>query len=109
MMGLQNLETRRVLVFGRPVDMRNGFSGLAALVREGLGQNPLSGDLFVFLNRRGTLLKALVWDRTGFVLIAKRLERGTFRLRSMGERLEIDRQNFELLLDGIPAGARRIE
>ncbi len=109
MMGLQKLETKRVLVFGRPVDMRNGFTGLAALVREGLGQNPLSGDLFVFLNRRGTLLKALFWDRTGFVLVAKRLERGTFRLRNTGERLEIDRQNFALLLDGIPAGARRIE
>lgn len=108
-MKLQNFEMNRALVYGRPVDMRKGFDGLVALVRNGLGQNPLSGDLFVFLNRRGNLMKALFWDRTGFVLIMKRLERGTFRLRNSGERLEIDQQNFQLLLDGIPAGARSIE
>lgn len=108
-MRLQNVEMNRVLVFGQPVDMRKGFTGLEALVRSGLDQNPLSGDLFVFLNRRGNLLKALFWDRTGFVIVAKRLERGRFRLRCKGDKLEIDQQNLELLLDGIPAGGRAIE
>lgn len=108
-MMLRNFETNRVLVFGRPIDMRKGFTGLEALVRNGLGQDPLSGDLFVFLNRRGTILKALLWDRTGFVVIAKRLEQGRFRLRTCGTKLEIDQQNLELLMDGIPAGGRRLE
>ena len=72
----------RILVYGRPVDMRNGFDGLEAVVRAGLGEDPLSGDLFVFINAKGNLVKALLWDRTGFIIISKRLERGRFRLRS---------------------------
>jgi len=96
--------TGRVLVYGKPVDMRNGFAGLTALVKQGLGEDPLSGDLFVFIGRSGKLVKALLWDRTGFIIIAKRLEKGTFRLRNQAEKLVITPQSLELLLDGIPAG-----
>ncbi len=72
----------RIFVYGQPVDMRKGFTGLEVLIRHKLHEDPLSGDLFVFINRRGTLLKCFLWDRTGYVIIAKRLERGKFRLRN---------------------------
>ncbi len=61
-----------------PIDMRKSFTGLAAATRSILKRDPLSGGLFVFRNRRRTLLKILQWDGTGFRLFAKRLERGTF-------------------------------
>jgi transposase len=70
----------RVFVYGRPVDMRLGFTGLYALTRHRLGQDPMSGHLFVFVNRRGWYLRCLYWDRTGFCLSAKRLERLGFLL-----------------------------
>jgi len=61
------------------VDMRKGFEGLHGLVRDHLGQDPLSGHLFLFSNRTRTRLKALVWDGSGLWVCAKRLEKGRFR------------------------------
>jgi transposase len=83
--------------------MRKGFDGLAALVKQSLREDPLSGDLFLFMGRNGKLAKALLWDRTGFIVIAKRLEKGRFRLRNQAEKLVLTQQALELLLDGIPA------
>lgn len=60
--------------------MRKSFDGLSGLVRSQMGRDPLSGDVFIFLNRRRTHIKLLVWDRSGFVLYYKRLEEGTFEL-----------------------------
>jgi transposase len=60
------------------VDMRKGFDGLYGLVKDHLGQDPLSGHLFLFANRGHTRLKALVWDGSGLWVCAKRLERGRF-------------------------------
>lgn len=96
--------TGRILVYGKPVDMRKGFDGLTALVSGSLKENPTSGDLFLFIGRSGKLSKALLWDRTGYIVIAKRLERGRFRLRNQGEKLVLTPQALELLLDGIPTG-----
>lgn len=59
-------------------DMRKSFDGLAGVVQGVLGQDPLGGHVFVFCNRRRTLLKILVWDRSGYFLFAKRLEQGTY-------------------------------
>ncbi len=60
------------------VDMRKGFDGLYGLVRDQLGQDPLSGHLFLFTNRDRTRLKALVWEGSGLWICAKRLEKGRF-------------------------------
>ena len=99
----------RILVCGQPVDMRKGFGGLEAVVRGCLKEDPLSGDLFVFINSRGNLVKILLWDRTGFIIIAKRLEKGRFRLRNHANKLVITQQSLELLLDGIPAGGQALD
>jgi transposase len=67
------------------VDMRKGFEGLYGLVRDQLGQDPLSGHLFLFSNRTKTRLKALVWDGSGLWVCAKRLEKGRFRWPTAGK------------------------
>lgn len=68
----------RVYVAPGVTDMRKSFTGLAALAKNVLQGDPLSGHLFAFCNRRRNLLKVLYWDGTGFWVVAKRLERGTF-------------------------------
>lgn len=92
----------RVHVYGHPVDMRKSFDGLYALTRRELGQDPLSGRLFVFINRRATQMKVLYWDRTGFCIWAKRLEQGRFLSdwRHVTTR-EMDWTGLKLLLEGI--------
>jgi len=68
----------KIYLGAEPVDMRKGFEGLFGLVRDQLGQDPLSGHFFLFTNRMRTRLKALVWDGSGLWVCAKRLERGRF-------------------------------
>jgi len=87
--------------------MRKQFDGLVAIVRNELRDDPLSGSLYVFLNRRRNYLKLVYWDRTGFCLFAKRLERGRFSLPGDAETFELSEQAFRLLLDGILLGANR--
>ena len=72
----------RILAYRAPVDMRKSFDGLLAVVKSVLHEDPLSGTWFVFINRRRNYIKAVYWDRTGFCLFAKRLERGRFAFRS---------------------------
>lgn len=98
---------RRLVAYREPVDLRKSFPGLVGLVKERLAEDPLSGTLFVFINRRGTLLKSVYWDRTGFCLFAKRLERGRFRFPQDSLTQELSGQVFQLLLDGIELGRRR--
>ena len=69
----------RVFVCTKPTDMRKSFDGLLGLVREFLGQDPLSGHLFLFFNRRRDRAKILFWDRDGLVIWYKRLEAGSFQ------------------------------
>jgi transposase len=86
--------------------MRKSFHGLLALVQRVFTADPYSGNLFVFVNRRGNYVKILAWDRTGFALYAKRLERGRFVFPSASTRQEISEQTLRFLLDGIPLGGR---
>lgn len=69
----------RIYIAVEAIDMRKGFEGLHGLVRDHLGEDPLSGHLFLFTNKTKTRLKALVWDGSGLWLCAKRLEKGRFR------------------------------
>lgn len=95
----------RIYVCAEAVDLRRGFDGLAAAVRGIIRTDPLSGHVFAFLNRRRDRIKLLVWDRTGFLLLYKRLERGTFHLplaAALGAaHLEIDAGELGLMLEGI--------
>lgn len=68
----------KVYVSLQPCDMRKSFQGLTAIVRDVLRLDPLSGAAFLFSNRRRNLIKILYWDRGGWWLVAKRLERGTY-------------------------------
>jgi transposase len=68
----------KVFLACRPVDLRNGFDGLAAKVQQMIGADPFSGHLFIFRGKRGDYLKGLYWDGSGLCLIAKRLEKGRF-------------------------------
>jgi transposase len=104
----------RIWVAAEPVDLRRGFDGLAATTRSLMGQNPMSGHVFVFVNRRKNRMKLLLWDRTGWLLVYKRLERGTFELPhkpELGKRhVEIDAGELGLMLEGLDLrGARRRE
>lgn len=94
----------RVWLCVGPTDMRRGFDRLAQQAEQVTGDDPLSGHLFVFRNRRGDKLKVLLWDRDGYVLIYKRLEEGVFKLPRVGpDQVSINLRPSELamLLDGI--------
>jgi len=97
---------RRIFAYTKPTDMRKSFLGLLALVKHVLSEDPYSGSLFLFVNARGNYVKILIWDRTGFVLYAKRLERGRFLFPTASERQELSEQALRFLLDGIPLGGR---
>ena len=99
----------RVHLATAPADMRCAFEGLTARVQYILNEDPFSGHLFVFRNKRGDRVKILFWDRSGFCLWYKRLEKGTFRFpESSGESLEVEAAELALLLEGIDLrGAQR--
>lgn len=92
----------RIFLCTRAVDMRKSFDGLHGLVLEVLRQDPLSGDLFVFLNKRRDRLKLLVWDGAGWTILYKRLEAGTFAPPAGQEdSLALSSAQLSLLLGGI--------
>lgn len=91
----------KVLVATEPVDFRKTFDGLCGVVRNALGEDPLSPTLFVFRNRRGDQLRILWWDRNGFALWMKRLERGTFRVpHAEGAKRVLSPMELAALLEG---------
>jgi transposase len=94
----------RVYLCTAPADMRKGFDSLAALVRDYLKYDPLSGHLFLFIGRGKDRIKILYWDSDGFAVWYKRLEEGTFRLpapKSAGASVELKASELAMLLAGI--------
>lgn len=99
---------QRYYLSRQATDMRKSYDGLSGVVRQGLGRDPLSGEVFIFLNRRRTMIKLLVWDRSGFVVWSKRLERGTFELphsKESGSSLVVSWEHLVLILEGVSLGS----
>lgn len=95
----------RIFVARGATDLRRSFDRLSAMVSEVLGQDPLSGHVFVFFNRRRDRVKLLVWEQSGFWLLYKRLEAGTFATLERGE---ITSRDLFLLLEGIEVVRERV-
>lgn len=96
----------RLFLATESTDLRRTFDGLSALVQGSFEREPTSGDLFVFLNRRGTQVRILFWDRDGYCVLMKRLEAGTFRRvkdAAGATHVEIDAGELAMLLEGIDA------
>lgn len=92
----------RILLARQPVDFRKQIDGLAAVCEQALGEEPLDGTLFLFGNREGNGLKALVWTHGGFTLVYKKLERGRFCWPSgEGDRALVTPAELAALLEGI--------
>jgi transposase len=101
-----------IFLAAEPVDLRGGFDRLSGIVTEKLGGDPRAGSLFVFTNRRRTHAKVLFFDRTGYCILYKRLDRGTFRLPTVigpgAQSVAVSFEELALLLQGIdlPDGPR---
>ena len=94
----------RIYVALDPVDMRKGFDSLAAIAEHQLQLDPVAGDLVLYVNKRGHLMKLLFHDRSGWALLYKRLEQGTFQLPPVNTdtgRVEIDAGELAMILEGI--------
>jgi transposase len=95
----------KVFVALEPCDMRKGFNGLHAIVTERLGEDPRTGSLFVFSNRRHSRLKIMYWDGSGLWVMSKRLERGTFSwpkgVEPKTAKLRLNPEALALLIDGV--------
>jgi transposase len=100
--------TGRIWICTSPVDGRKSYDGLAGVVTSHLRGDPLSGDLFVFKNRRGDRLKILAWQGDGFALYMRRLERGAFQFPDAdADSVEISAVDLALILGGIELGSAR--
>jgi transposase len=101
----------RVFLYRLPTDMRKSFHGLIALAESVLKQDPLSGSLFVFVNRRRDRIKILYWGQTGFCIWYQQLQQGTYQLPGEdspeAETLEVTRSQLSLILDGIDLSSAR--
>jgi transposase len=101
----------KIYLHAAPVNLHFAFDRLAGIVREEMGQDPLSGHLFVFRNRRGDRVKLLFWDDDGYAIFYKRLEVGVFRFPAVDadtRAVQVSVSDLSLLLWGIePASVRR--
>ncbi len=94
---------QRYFLYTPPTDMRKGFAGLSGLVRQHLKHPLMSGDVFIFINRRRDRIKLLMWDVSGFALYYKQLEKGTFEVpgSSLSSSVELSWSELVMLLEGI--------
>ena len=96
----------RLYLATEPADLRRSYDGLSAMVDGTFGKQAMSGDLFIFMNRRANQIRILFWDRDGYVIMMKRLEEGTFRRATTAEGknlVEIEAGELAMLLEGIDA------
>ena len=101
MLSLQ--DNRRYYLHREPTDMRKSFDGLSGLVKQKMELNALAGDVFIFINKRRNQLKLLCWDRDGFCVYHKRLEKGTFELPQISgsSSIILTALQLQLILNGI--------
>jgi transposase len=101
----------KLYVAVQPVSLRKGFDGLSLYTQTVMQLDPLSGHLFVFFNRKRDQVSLLFWDRSGYVLWKKRLERGRFRLpvfvRGASPSAQIEAAELALILEGLDLSAAR--
>ena len=101
----------RIFVCREPQDMRRSFDGLALATREVLGEDPQSGAMFCFVNKRGNRMKVIWWERNGYCLLYKRLHRAAFVLLvgtwSETSSMRIDGRQLARLLEGVAKPTRR--
>jgi len=98
----------RIWLYCRPTDMRKSFDGLAAVVRHELGDNPLDGALYTFVNRRRTLMKVLYFEPDGYCVWAKRLERGQFQVKwDAPHKVALDASAWRFIVEGIDVNSVR--
>jgi len=99
-----SITSGRYFLYREATDMRKSFDGLCGLVQSRLGKNPMSGDLFIFINKRRNRIKLLRWETGGFVLFYKRLEKGTFEFpesESTNLSQKIDYSELVMIITGI--------
>ena len=95
-------DSQKFYFYQKSTDMRKGFNGLSGLVRSGMQRNPLSGEIFIFVNKRRNMMKLLHWQAGGFVLYFKRLEQGTFKIPQAGqEQVPISYTELSMIIAGI--------
>jgi len=101
----------RLWLYTLPTDMRKSFDGLSALVRQKLAEDPTSGQLFVFINRKRTQLKVLYFEQGGYCLWSKRLEAGRFHFNTQGgDKQALSWTDLKLIIEGIDlASVRRFK
>ena len=94
---------QRYFLFSKATDMRKGFSGLSGLVRKHIPHDLMSGDVFIFINKRRDKIKLLMWDSNGFAIWYKELEKGTFGSLEMGKNTSVELvwSDLVMLLEGI--------
>lgn len=98
----------RIFIAAESIDMRKSIDALSAMVQKVLQKDVFSGHLFVFCNKRGDKIKVLYWDRNGFCIWYKRLERGIFRLPKIQSKVFMIAPNeLNLLLEGIDLTDRK--
>ena len=98
----------RIWLYAHPCDMRKSYDGLSALVKNSLQEDPLSGEWFVFINRKQTQMKILYFDRSGYCVWAKRLEQGAFHAGSgCKSKRRLEWTDLKLIIEGIDARSIR--
>ena len=99
----------RVFAYPAPVDLRKGYDGLYGLVEQGLKQDPMNGDLFLFVSATRKLCKVLVWDGSGLCIFQKRLQRGCFAAlwRDDGQVVRLTQSELALFIEGCTLLDRR--